>query len=75
MTGFPFDRDYDGPIHELGNTEGHHCFLYYSGPEEYRARCSCDATWTYGKHRTLDYMISIYVSHLAYFKRKPTETL
>jgi hypothetical protein len=71
------DVNYDGPIAELGHAEGHHCYLYHHERKdgEFRARCSCDASWTYGKTRTLEYMTSIYESHLAYFNKPPTLVL
>lgn len=60
---------------ELGHTEDHHCDLYMQDNGEYRARCSCGATWTYDKSRSMAYMKDIYAAHLGYFNRPPTLVL
>lgn len=69
------DNNYDGPVDQPGNAEGHACYLYRVPSGEHRARCACDATWVYGQSRTMEEMISMYESHLKYFTRKKMETL
>lgn len=75
MSLWPLDRDYTGPIYEIGNADGHYCYLYYRGTDEFTARCSCDSVWSYAAGATMEHMQSIYASHLKYFNRPKMETL
>lgn len=68
MTGPP-------PIYKLGEADGHHAYLYDADNGEYRARCTCGATWTYQARSTMEHMQSVYESHLKYFTHPKMETL
>ena len=57
--------------------EGHHCIYSRNAQDNMHwfATCDCGSQWTQSKEKTKAYVIEIYRSHLAYFKKPATMVL